>query len=302
MHANTQDYLKLHFIVFIWGFTAILGKWVSLPAIELVLYRTALAALGMAFLRKVLQGKSLVLSRSGTLHTLLTGAIVAAHWMLFFAAARVANVSACLVGMATTSLWTSLIEPLANRQKISKLEMALGALVAIGLYFIFQVESRYLVGIWMAIASALLGSVFSVINARLSKQHDAQLITLYEMAGAFLAALPFLPISLYIPALSDGKLHLVPTTADLLSILTLAWVCTVYAYSASVQLLRRISAFTMNLTVNLEPVYGIGLAYLIFGESEKMPPNFYWGGLLIMASVFLYPLLRYLSAKRQVSA
>lgn len=293
-----KDYLHLHFIVLIWGFTAILGLLISLPAVELVFYRTLLAGLLLAVVVKV-RGKHFALPPRHLAALLGTGALISAHWILFFAAARVANASVCLAGMATCSLWTALLEPLSSRKPLRLLEIFLGLLVVVGLYVIFHFEFDHALGLALAVASAMLAAVFTIINGRFTHRYDALVITGYEMGGAFLSTALFLPF--YRETLAGGgQLHLVPTTTDWLYIGLLAWVCTVYAYSSAVQLMKKFSAFAMNLTVNLEPVYGIVLAFLFFGEKERMTTGFYLGTLVILLAVLAYPALSRLRPRKAV--
>ena len=299
MPATPKDYLHLHFLVLIWGFTAILGRLVSIPAVELVFFRTLLAFPLLAVLC-VLRRKSLRLDRHVAFQMLLTGVVIALHWILFFAAARVATVSVCLAGMATGSLWTSLLEPLLQRRPARMLEIGLGLLAMAGLYVVFHFEFNHALGLGMAVASAALSALFSVINARFATAYDAQVVTFYEMLGAFAGTALLLPV--FAAFFYGGQpVNLAPTATDWLWILLLAWVCTVYAYSAAVWLLRKFSPFAINLTVNLEPVYGIVLAVVVFGEREQMTTGFYLGTLLILLAVLLYPLLNRRPKKTSVA-
>lgn len=287
--SATKDYLKLHFIVWIWGFTAILGLLITIPAVEIVWFRTMIAfmALGvMLYLRK----HNFRLGWREVLKILGTGFIIAAHWILFFAAARVSTASVCLAGMATCSLWTSFVEPLINKRSIKVFEVVLGLVVIVGLYVIFRFEFNHALGLSMAVMSAFLAALFSVINGRLTKRHSPYMITFFEMLGAFLGTCVFFPfyIAWFTP---DGVLHLAPTAMDWLYLSILALICTVYAFSVSVELMKRLSAFVVNLTVNLEPVYGIILAVIIFGEREQMKPGFYVGTFIILLSVLAYPVI-----------
>lgn len=292
-----KDYLQLHFIVLIWGFTAILGLLISIPTVELVFFRTLLAALllGAMLMQK---REQLFIQKTDLIRMLLTGGLIAAHWILFFGAARVSTASICLAGMATGSLWTSLLEPLMLGRRISLLEMGIGVVVIIGLYVIFHFEFTHALGISMAITSALLAALFTVINVQFSSRYYAYTITFYEMVGACLVTGIFLPFYQWFLA-DNGQLHLTPSLNDWFYIAILAFVCTVYAYSVAVQLMKKFSAFAINLTVNLEPVYGIVLAFLFFGDSEKMTPGFYLGTLIILSAVLLYPVLKNYLAKRK---
>lgn len=287
--ASLKDYIKLHFIVFIWGFSAILGKLVEMPSTEVVFYRTLLAAIGLAVLLKF-RKRSFKIGTAGVFKTLGTGVLIGAHWVLFFEAARVANVSVCLAGMATTTFWTSLIEPLFNSRRVRVFEVGIGLVVILGLYVVFQFEFDNALGLTLAILSALLAAVFSVLNAKFTRWYNPYMITFYEMVGAFCGVALF--IALYEPVVLGEAFQLgVPKGNDWTYILGLAIVCTVYAYSDAVELMKRVSAFTVNLTINLEPVYGIIMALIIFGESEQMSSGFYLGTLIILLAVFLYPVI-----------
>lgn len=286
--SQTKDYLKLHFIVWIWGFTAILGLLITIPAVEIVFYRTLFAFIALGIMLHI-QEKNFSLGHKEILKIFSTGFLIAAHWILFFAAARVSTASVCLAGMATCSLWTSFLEPAFNRRKINMVEVFLGLVVILGLYVIFRFEFDHALGLTMAVLSAFLSALFTVINGKLIKSHDHYMITFYEMIGACLGTALFFPI--YVTYFSDGSLNLVPVGMDWLYLAILSLVCTVYAYSLSVELMKRLSAFVINLTVNLEPVYGIILAVLIFGEKEKMAGGFYLGTAIILAAVICYPLI-----------
>ncbi len=288
MEAVTRDYVKLHFIVWIWGFTAILGLLISIPSVEIVFYRTLIASIALLPLL-LYRGISFKLGVNEVIKIIGTGFIIAAHWILFFAAARVSTASVCLAGMATCSLWTSFLEPFMNNKKVKAFEVFLGVTVIGGLYVIFRFEFNHALGLGMAVASAFLSALFSVINGKFTFRHDPYMITFYEMLGACLGTALFFPI--YTSYFTIDGLQLLPTTIDWLWLLILAGICTVYAFSVSVEIMKRISAFVVNLTVNLEPVYGIILAVIIFGEKEEMKPGFYVGTLIILLSVLAYPLL-----------
>lgn len=282
-----SDYLHLHFLVFIWSFTAILGMLVSVSSLTLVFYRTLLAALGMVSLLLV-KGRQLKMTFPNLAQLLGIGVLVGVHWLLFFGAARVSNVSVCLAGMSTTSLWTSVVEPLVTGKRLRIFDVLMSLFVIVGLYLIFLFEFDKALGLVLALASALLAAVFSVLNRQLATRHDALLMTFYEMSGACLITLALLPVFAY-GFNEPVELQLKPF--DWLWVLLLAWACTVYPYSASIKLMRRFEVFTMNLTINLEPVYGIMLAFLIFGDSERMTTGFYIGTFIILITVLVYPWL-----------
>lgn len=291
-----RDYFQLHFIVLLWGFTAILGKLIEVPSTELVFYRTLVAALGLfAFLK--FKKENLFIDGNGLWQIMFTGVLISFHWILFFEATRVSNVSVCLAGMATSSLWTSILEPIASGKKTKWYEVVLGIVVILGLYVVFHFEFKYLAGLMMAIFSAMLASIFSITNAKFVKKYNHFTITFYEMVGAFLATAVLIPIYNY-RVTKDFGFHLLPTTHDWVYIVILGLVCTVYAYSIAVELMKRISAFAINLTVNLEPVYGILLAVVFFDEHNTMTNGFYFGTLIILLAVLVYPALKKWDEKR----
>ncbi|MHC2992798.1 membrane protein [Pontibacter sp. HJ8] len=294
-----KDFIELHFIIFLWGFTAILGKLITIPAVELVFLRTLIAALALAAII-YRRGTPFRLGRANVLKIMGVGLMISAHWILFFTSARISSVSLCLVGMATCSLWTAILEPAFTSKKIKPLEIVLALIILTGLYIIFQAETEFnnILGIGMAVGSALLGAIFTIINASLAKKHPSTTITAYEMFGACIGTALFFP--LYADLFAEGgTLSFAMNGMDWVYLLVLALVCTVYAYTASVRLMQKISAYTMNLTVNMEPVYGILLAWLIFNENEQMTTNFYIGASVILLSVFLYPVLDSYTERRK---
>jgi drug/metabolite transporter (DMT)-like permease len=288
--STTRDYISLHFLVFLWGFTAILGKLVSIPAVEMVFYRTLLSAVGMGVLL-FLKKADFRVSTSDLVKLLLTGFIVAVHWLTFFVSGRISNPSTSLVGFATCSLWAALLEPLVKRTRVQWIELMLGVVVVGGLYVIFSFDFQYPMGLFLGVMSGVTIAIFAVINSLIVKRMDSLVITFYEMIGACITVALFLPY--YQQNYSaDGQLHLDPSLVDWLWIAILAWVCTVYAYAAAIELMKRLSVFIIQLSLNLEPVYGIILALLIFGETEVMGPAFYIGTLMILSAVLSYPILK----------
>lgn len=294
---TVKDYLTLHLIVLIWGFTAILGLLISLPSVELVFYRTLIASVGVAGLI-YFNKESLVVPSSQIIKIMGVGILISLHWITFFWSARLSTASVCLAGMATTSLWTAFIEPLVNRTKVKWYEVVLGVIVISGLLVIFQFESGYWLGLSVALVSAFLAALFSVLNGRLSQRHTPYQITFYEMLAACLFALVMLPF--YTEFAAEGSaIQWVWTGWDWLWLLVLGVICTVFPFSVTVELMKRLPVFSINLTMNLEPVYGILLAVFILGESEKMTPQFYLGTLIILVSVLIYPILNYWNKRRK---
>lgn len=290
MKATTTDYFKLHFIVVLWGFTAILGKLISIPAVEMVFYRTLLAAIGMGAVMFFLK-TSFKISSTDFRKVFFTGFIVAAHWLTFFISGRVSNASVSLVGFATASLWTALLEPLVKKQKIQSIEVGLGLMVIAGLYVIFAFDFEYPLGLLLGILSGLTMALFAVINSTFVSRIHPYTITFYEMMGACIGTALFFPIYTYYFS-TDHQLNLIPSWIDWVYIAAMAWACSVYAYTVALDLMKKVSVFLISLTLNLEPVYGIIMAVIVFGGSEKMNSNFYIGTLIILGAVISYPLIK----------
>ncbi len=274
-----KDYLLLHFIVIILGFTAILGKLISVSAEEIVWFRMSIAFFGI-FIYMLLARINIITSKANTGKFLATGLIVAAHWITFFLSIKLANVAIALVCFSSTAFFTALLEPLIFRRKIIVYELLFGAVVVVGLAFIFSFEIQYIEGIVYGIISAFLASLFTVINGVFIQKNSSMLISLYEMLGGVIGVSTFFLIR------GDFSTNMfVLSTADWGWLLLLGLVCTTFAFAASVYVMRALSPFTVSLTINLEPVYGILLALLIFGDSEKMTPGFYVGGALLLLVV-----------------
>lgn len=280
-----KDYLQLHFIVLILGFTAILGRLVTVDVYTLVLLRTGLASSGMAlilFLRK----NSFKVASSDFRLLVMVGCVIAIHWLCFFGSARLATVSVSLIVFSTTSFFTSIIEPIYHKRKISYFEVLLGIMVIVGIACIFTFEPQYLLGIIVGLIGAFLAAVFTIMNTKFTQRLVGAVINFYELASAFV----FIGV-LMVFSSTFGLFDIaftIPSASDWLWILVLALGCTLYPYLKILDLLKRFSAFTINLSVNMEPIYGIVLALLIFGEKEKMSAGFYVGAVIILSTLVLH--------------
>ena len=281
-----KNYLLLHFIVFIWGFTAILGALITLDAIPLVWYRMGLAVIFIVvyFLFKK---KSFKVDKKGVLKFLFTGIIIALHWVFFFKAIKVSNVSVALVTMSTGAFFTSLIEPFFFKRKIKSVEIILGLLVIIGLYIIFNFESQYKLGIFYALISSFLGSLFAVLNGLFIQKYQADTISLYQL---FFGAL-IITFYLFYNNSFTVDFFIIPNS-DWMYLFILSSICTAYAFIASVKVMKYISPYTVMLTINLEPIYAIILALFIFGDKEKMNPEFYYGAFIVLFVVLLNGIIK----------
>ena len=284
--SKLNNYLLLHLIVLIWGFTAILGALISLDAIPLVWYRMFLAVVFIVlyfFIKK----KSFKADRIGIGKFFLTGVVIALHWIFFFKAIKVSNVSVALVTMSTGAFFLSLIEPLFFKRRINKLEIVLGLIVILGLYIIFSFESQYRLGIFYALISSLLSAIFSVLNGLFIKKYAASTISLYQLffGVVFITAYLFFMNGFSISFFKISKL-------DWLYLLILSSFCTAYAFIASVKVMKYLSPYTVVLTLNLEPVYAILLALFIFGEKEKMNIEFYFGAFIVLFVVLVNGIIK----------
>ncbi len=283
---NIKSYFHLHFVVILLGFTAILGNLISLEAMHLVWYRMMFAFIGLWIF--ILIKRKPYLLKAGDIFKLLgIGVIIAMHWILFFHAIKVSNVSVTLGVLASTTLFTSFMEPLFNRRRIFWLEVLIGIAVIGGLYIIFQFETHYYKGIFFALLAAVLSGFFIVINKKISLRYDPTVISFYEMIGGF----GIITVFYMITGGFDVTFFKI-STSDLIYILILSFLCTSYAFAAIVEIMKILSAFNVVLAINMEPVYGIIMALIIFGESEQMSPGFYIGAMIIIAAVFTYPVLK----------
>jgi drug/metabolite transporter (DMT)-like permease len=267
-------------VVLIFGFTGVLGKLITVPSELLVWHRMLIASISIGIYLAV-RGSSFKIVSKGLWATILTGFIIAAHWVFFFESIKQSNVSITLAALASASIFTALLEPLFFKRKIQLYELFLGGLVILGLYFIFQFETENSIGVVLGVIAAFLASLFTVINGKLIKKYNSARISFYELSGGVLA------ITLYF--MFSGKLdaiHFDLGLSNWIYLLILAVVCTAFAFVASVEVMKELTPFTVSLSINLEPIYGIILAFVFFGEEEKMSAGFYLGTALILASIF----------------
>lgn len=282
MQENRRNYLLLHFIVFIWGWTAILGKLITLNAYKLVWLRIPIAMTGiLAFL--LITRKPIATTPQNAWKYLATGLIVALHWICFYGAVKESNVSVTLACFSTGSLFTALIEPLFLKRKVLAYEIVFGAMVVGALCLIFGVETHYKYGIILGVLAALTSSIFGVINGFLVQRgHNGTIISLYEMLGGFIG----MTIFVLIVKPWDGP-WLEMSGSDLFYMLVLGIAATTVPFLISLFILKTVSPYTVSLTLNLETVYGIIFAYFIFHEEQQLSGYFYLGAAIILSTVFL---------------
>jgi drug/metabolite transporter (DMT)-like permease len=276
---NLKSYLHLHVIVFIWGFTAVLGKLISLEALDLVWYRMFFAAVIMVAVILITKERIKVPLRV-LVGFVVSGIIIALHWLTFYQAIKVSNVSITLACLSTGAFFASILEPIFYKRKVIWYEVMFGLIVIFGLGIIFKVETQYTAGIYLAVTSAFLSALFSVINGKYAKEYNPNVISIYELSSGVI----FISIYLFFAG-NFSPAFFALSLNDLLWLLILSSICTAYAFSASIKVMKFLSPFTVMLTINLEPIYGIFLVLLIFPENEKMSPMFYLGALIILTTV-----------------
>lgn len=280
-----RNLLVLHITVVVWGITGILGNLISIGAIDLVWYRVLIAAASL-LVYFVATRRSVLVTRDRLVRFVLTGGLVGLHWILFFESIKVSTVSVALVCLSAVTLFTAMFEPIIYKRRVSKMEIVTGLVVIVGIWLIFKFESQYVKGILFGLLAALTACFFAIINSKLVKKSEPSIISFYEMVGAFFW------ISLYL-LISGGFAEMKPVSApDFAYLLLLGTVCTSGAYVAAVSVMKEISAFRVALASNLEPIYGVVLAFAFFGQAEVMSTGFYVGALLILGAVFLHPVIR----------
>lgn len=277
-----KNYLHLHFLVLIAGFTAILGELISIEAIPLVWYRMTIAGILM-FLFIKFKKMSLKVPLKAVIRFSIAGVIIALHWITFFAAIKASNISITLAMFSTGAFFASLIEPLFYKRKIIGYEIIFGFIVIAGVVLITQTELQYLLGIALGISSALFSTLFAVLNGQFVKNYKASVISFYEFVSGVLF------MSIFIAFTGDGfdASYFQLSSSDWICLFILASICTAYAFIASIHVMKHITPYTLVLTYNLEPIYGIVLAVILFPQTETMRPLFYIGAALIISTVLL---------------
>ncbi len=287
-----KNLLILHFTVFIWGFTGILGQLISIAAVQLVWYRVLIAAVSLFLYFKFSKTTFKVDGRT-FLQLLFTGAIVGGHWIFFFSSIKYSTVPVALVCLSSITLFTAFLEPLINKKRVSKLEIIAGLLIITGIGLIFKFETEYTKGIIFGIISAASASIFSIINSKQIKKNTAPVIAFYELAGAFFW------ISLYMVFTNGVDKSMNLKSTDLGYLILLGTVCTSMAYVGGVSVMSELSAFRVALITNLEPVYGILMSFLFFNDIHKMTTGFWVGAAIILSTIFLFPVAQTQLHKRK---
>lgn len=286
MDADKKNLFILHLTVFVWGFTGVLGKVISIDAVPMVWYRVLIASITLLawfWFTKT----SIRITKKQFLQFFFTGAIVAIHWIFFFHAIKVSTVSVTLVCLSSFTLFTAILEPLIKRQPLQIGDIFVGLLIILGIYMIFKFEGQYTLGIILGILAAVASSLFGTINSTLVQKASPSIISFYELVGALFW------VSLY--RIYDGSLinmHFNLSASDWFYLTLLGTLCTSVAYVAGVSVMKTLSAFRVALVTNLEPVYGIILAFVFFQNKEQMTGGFYAGAVIVLAAIFLYPVYK----------
>jgi drug/metabolite transporter (DMT)-like permease len=286
---NQTAYFQIHIAVILFGFTAILGDLIQLPAVVLVWWRVLITSVSLLFFIQF--GKSLIQIPKKQIRTyIIIGILIGLHWICFYGAIKLSNASIALVCMSTTSLFTSLIEPIFFRTKVNKLELILAASVIPGMLLIVNnINTTYINGVWVGLAAALLAAIFSSLNKVNIKGADPYSISFIELSSAWMMISLLLGIMWIFGYQADTFLP--PNTSDWVYLIILALLCTTLAQVLTLKSLHHLSAFAVNLVINLEPVYGILMAIFILNDHKELSPLFYLGGGIILLSVMLYPYL-----------
>ncbi len=293
---NLKHYLHLHFLVFIAGFTAILGEAISLGSISLVWHRM-LIALVLTFLFLIFRKYDFKINLRDFFNFSLAGIIIALHWITFFEAIEQSNISITLAMFSTGAFFASLLEPIFFKRKIKPVEIILGCVVVFGVFIILKANINSFVGVLLGIVSALLASLFSVFNGKLVQKNNPFLISFYEFLSGVVFILLYLIFSDNLSDLTISSFF----SYDYLYVFILGSICTAYAFIASIYILKFLSPYTLVLTYNLEPVYGILLAIFIFPDTEKMEFSFYIGTLIIISTIIINSILKIKNNKKTSS-
>jgi drug/metabolite transporter (DMT)-like permease len=274
--------IQLHTAVFLWGFTGVLGRLISLNEGLLVWYRMIITIVTLYLMMRAKNELESV-SRQQRFKFFAIGGLLAFHWCFFYGSIKYSNVSIALTCLSSTGLFTALLEPVITRKKFVLAEVLLGMIAMVGIYLIFHFDPTYKIGIILGVVAAVLTCVFSILNKTEVSYNAPRTVMLYELVGGFVLLTLLMPLYLYWLPTPEW----IPAKADLLWLLLLSWICTILAMDLSLQALQKVSAFTQNLTLNLEPIYGILLAFVVYNENRYLSKWFYYGLAFIIAAVVL---------------
>lgn len=289
--------VQLNAAVFLWGFTGVLGRAITLDSTMLVWWRLLITMFSLWILYLV-QGKARRIPTRSVLMISVIGTIQALHWVCFYASIKLANVTIALTCLSTTALIAAFLEPLVMRKKFDFFEIILGLFAIAGILIIYNTHLHFSAGIIIGLVSALLTVMVSVYNKKIIDKYHPEHITLYQLTGGFLGMTVLLPLF----HVFFSEAWSAPTAMDWLWLLVLSWVCTILTFFLYIRSLKSISAFTMNLTLTLEPIYGIILAFIIYQENKFLSQWFYLGfALIVLAVLFHTWRLIYINRQKSIS-
>ena len=289
-----KHYLLLHLIVFIWGFSPVLGRFITVDAWQIVWFRVLISAF-VTFIYLLISKQSILISKKQFLQLSGVGLIIMVHWLAFYGAIKVSNISVTLVAFSTGTLFSSIIEPIFYKRSIRFYEVIIGLIIIGAIGLIFSIETHFWLGIVLGMFAALTSSIFGVLNGILVKTIKPAVISFYELFAAFIG----LTITLAVMQ-NFTPVFFNLDSNSILGLLILSLVCTVFPFIASVNLSKYISPYTIVLTVNLETVYGIIWAILFYNENKEVKPTFYLGVCIILAAIFLNTYLKKLNTRKTV--
>jgi drug/metabolite transporter (DMT)-like permease len=277
-----KAYLYMHLSILLWGLTGVFGRGIALDAALLVWYRMLITAVSMfAFI--LFTNKSLRISGPELLKLIGIGTVLAVHWVFFYSSIKASNISIALSMLASQGLFTALAEPLVSKKKFRWDEMFFSITAMVGIWMIYSVEKSYYLGIIFGLLASFIGAFFNILNKKVVDKHGPVLVSFYEILAGFIVLSLVMP--LYIHQFHPVKL--LPSTLDWVQLVVLAVLCTHVTLVLSLAALRHLSVFTLNLSINLEPVYTIALAFLIFHENKHLHTGFFVGAGIIMLSVLM---------------
>ena len=285
MHSRRRALFAIHVCVILWGFTAILGKLITLPALQLVWWRMLLVSAALACLPRVWRSLAHIPARLRLVYAGI-GAVVALHWLAFYGSVKLANASVAATTMALAPAVTALIEPALTGARFERHNLLLGIAVIPGVALVMGgIPGAMQLGFWLGVVSAALAALFNVLNKRFLDQHDELAVTALELGAGFLLVAAIVLVLAPFSA-SGGQILVLPSVKDGAWLLVLALVCTLVPYAVSLGTLRYLSVFTVQLAINLEPIYAIGIAVLFLGEARDLDRLFFLGVAIVLAAVF----------------
>ena len=285
-------YLKMHLAIFLWGFTGLLGKLIHLNEGMLVWYRLLISSTAIAILL-IYRGKFPKIPIKEVMRIGSIGLLVMLHWVTFYGSIKLSSISVAMICLSSIALFASILEPLVNRKRFDIIEILFSALAVTGIYTIYNSHDTAGIGIILGLISALLSACFSILNKRITSKYEPLTISLIELSSGWIFLTLLLPIYFFIrPTISYT-----PSFADFIYLIILSLLCTVFTWVLSLQALRKVSAYTMGLALNLEPVYGIILAIAFAGEGKLMNQSFLTGAGLIMLTIILHTIYKFRKIK-----